>query len=148
MHAAGSPPRSFARCDFAHGFARSCPRGCDLAHFKPRHAGSIWQQRFGESPMYQHRSDFIVLSATFACSSEPAAKPVPVRQSPHAAQANGERAWAPLVALVLAALLGTVIPAVAVATSKHFSAAETARWRQTGFVLPAPPSAGVDQRLY
>lgn len=58
----------------------------------------------------------------------------------------------PLVAVLLAALLGATIPALAVTTTNHLRATEAARWKQPSaqpaYFLRVPPNVGFDELLF
>ena len=60
--------------------------------------------------------------------------------------------FAPLAVLLVAALLGATIPAVAVTATKRMQAAEAARWnqpqQQPSYFLRAPATVGFDQAMF
>ena len=61
-----------------------------------------------------------------------------------------DRSFGPLAILLVAALLGATIPAVAITATHRLRAAETARWQQPAptYFLRVPATIGFDQTVF
>jgi hypothetical protein len=74
------------------------------------------------------------------------------RDAPPPAPKPNDHWLAPLAVLLIAALLGATIPAVAVTATKRIQAAEAARWKQPQqqptYFLRVPATVGFDQAVF
>ena len=72
------------------------------------------------------------------------------REAPPPAPKPKDRSFGPLAMLLVAALLGATIPAVAITTNNRMRAAEAARWKQAQptYFLRVPPTVGFDLAVF
>jgi hypothetical protein len=97
----------------------------------------------GEIPMRHHHPIFTVFGGAFVAERRDTAPPPRPRR-----ERSKERWSAPLVMLLIAALLGATIPAVGITASRHLRAIEAARWVQPRSFSGVPPAAGFAQDLF
>lgn len=89
--------------------------------------------------MRQHHQIFTVFGGSFVPETRQATRPPQKRK---------DRSFGPLAMLLVAALLGATIPAVAVTLNQRIRAAEAARWKQPRYFLKVPPTVGFDQAVF
>jgi hypothetical protein len=93
-----------------------------------------------EVPMRHDNQIFTVFGGSFVAETHETSRPT--------APKNKDRSFGPLVALLIASLLGATIPAVAISASNRLKEAEAARWQQAPSFARIPGIIGFEHAVY